>query len=41
MKKVTSLKYANVEFIEPSRVKPNPRLSLVKESIDMVRYSLS
>lgn len=34
---VTSLKEANVEFIELSGVKPNPRLSLVREGIKLVR----
>lgn len=34
---VTSLNEANVEFIELSGVKPNPRLSLVNEGIKLVR----
>lgn len=34
---VNSLKSANIEIIELSGVKPNPRLSLVKEGIDLVR----
>ncbi|MBU3134706.1 iron-containing alcohol dehydrogenase [Clostridium gasigenes] len=34
---VNSLKEANVEFIELSGVKPNPRLSLVREGIELVR----
>jgi len=34
---VTSLKEANVEVIELSGVKPNPRLSLVREGIELVR----
>lgn len=34
---VTSLKEANVEVIELSGVKPNPRLSLVRKGIELVR----
>ena len=34
---IDSLKKANVEIIELSGVKPNPRLSLVREGIELVR----
>jgi len=36
-KVVTSLKEANVEFIELAGVKPNPRISLVREGIKICR----
>lgn len=36
---VTSLKENNIEFIELSGIKPNPRLNLVKKGIDLCRQN--
>ena len=36
-KVVSSLKEANIEIIELSGVKPNPRVSLVREGIELCR----